>query len=139
MKGKAYLNRKPLGARNCGDLYDTPMSLVWALLEKERFNNILEPTAGNGAILKALEIKGNGMKVAQSGDIITGQDFFQLESWTGDTLTNFPFTNWDSYELHAKRVVEGRICIIGRGNYLGTVGRSRSGIWDGLKMIYYFN
>lgn len=137
MSGKAYLNRKPIQSRHCGDLYDTPMSLVWKLLEKEDFNLIYEPAAGNLSIVNAL-IK-DGSYCAQFGDIQTGHDFFQVEGWEGDIITNFPFTNWDRFVIHAKKICKGRVCVLGRLNYLGTCSRSKSGIWDGLKRIYVFN
>lgn len=139
MSGKAYLNRKPITKRNCGDLYDTPMSLVWALVEKVPFFNILEPAAGNKSIVNALEKYHPSMKCKQFGDITTGQDFFQMKEWDGEIVTNFPFTNWDRFVMHAKKITRGRVCVIGRGNYLGTYSRSVSGIWNGLKDVYFFN
>lgn len=72
MSGKAYLNRKPIQSRHCGDLYDTPMSLVWALVEKMPFFNILEPASGNGSIIKALEKYHDKLKPVKHGDISTG-------------------------------------------------------------------
>lgn len=142
MSGKAYLNRKPIQSRNCGDLYDTPMSLVWKLLEKDTgFCDLLEPASGNSSIVNAVKkfYKNKPWRKVTFGDIITGQDFFQMKEWEGEILTNFPFTNWDRFVIHAKKICKGRVCVLGRLNYLGTCSRSKSGIWDGLKMIYVFN
>jgi hypothetical protein len=41
--------------------------------------------------------------------------------------------------MHAKEICTGRIAMIGKTNFLGCMGRSNSGIWDGLEYMYVFN
>lgn len=136
--GKNYLSSKPAGERNKNDLYHTPFSLTWALLEKEFFTNWYEPCCGSGAIVTASSRAGYEI-CSKTGDISTGQDFLTEKKWEGDILTNFPFNRWDKFVEHAKKIASGRICTIGRLNYLGTVSRYKSKIWEGLRVIYTFN
>lgn len=134
-KGKNYFTR------NCfrpGDLYYTPFSLVWELLKYEDFENCLEPASGEGAIIKAAKNYDN-CEFIREGDIKKGEDFFDSKSWHGDILTNPPFSLWDGFVFHAKKITDGKICMLGKLNYFGCVGRYKSGIWDGLKTVYIFN
>ena len=139
--GKNYANRKPKYKRPKGDLYVTPKSLVWKLLQIGELNPeipVWECAAGNGAISSVL--KGNNFSV-KSTDIITGEDFLQLpdQKWEGDIFTNPPFSLWDDFVYKAKFLTDNKIIMLGRTNYFGTYQRSLMGIWDHLKTVYIFN
>ena len=139
MKGKSYAARKESKHRPVGDLYDTPKSLIWELLEIETFHDILEPAAGNLAIVEALDEKLSGNDLIVYGDLSTGEDFYDMKEWPGDILTNPPFSEWDKFVNHAKKIAYGRVCMLGRANYFGTYDRSQSTIWDGLRYVYFLN
>lgn len=144
MSGKKYLNSVPVEQRNKNDLYHTPFGCTWELLKQIKkegwgFENLYEPAAGAGAIANASSIYYGENVFQKVGDIITGQDFLKEKIWEGDILTNFPFLFWDKMVYHAKKICSGKICTIGRLNYLGTVSRYEFGIWEGLESIYVFN
>ena len=137
MKKSMYKRKNPKG----DDIYHTPFSLVWKLLEHEKFHDCLEPACGEYAIVKAARGNPNcDFTLAYDlNDPNTGDDFFNHKKWDGDILTNPPFSLWDEFVTHAKKICSNKICMIGRLNYLGCKGRSKSGIWEHLKKIYVFN
>lgn len=145
MKGKSYVHRS---GNRPGDLYYTPFSLPWALLEYEQFSNCLEPAAGDRrAIVKAAKTAPvNPLYFEGSFDISDNPkdidcNFLYLHRWHGDIWTNPPFSLWDDFVMHAKRITpnKAKICILGKTNFLGCQGRSKSGIWKNLEWIYVFN
>ena len=136
--GKAYANRKKKEDRPKGDLYHTPFSLVWKLNEVENFNSVWEPANGWGAISENLPSWTE--TVEKISDIETGTDFLECTNiWEGDIITNPPFDLWDDFVLKAKELAEGRVCMLGRLNYLGTYKRAGKGIWKHLHRVYVFN
>lgn len=155
MSGKAYMNRKSKENRPKGDLYDTPKSLVWELLKREKFENILEPAAGNLAIVEALKSSPDFTSKVTHSDINDGVSFFDYKEWDGDILTNPPFSLWDEFIFHAKKIIKpgskiiapkkktvslfNRICMLGRPDCFAAHSRTTSGIWDGLKYEYVFD
>lgn len=75
--------------KDCLKLYRTPSHVTQALLDRETFNGkILEPAAGDGAIVDVLT--ANGYKV-EAADIKMGQDFLQREESVENIIMNPPF------------------------------------------------
>jgi hypothetical protein len=133
-KGRDYVRRT---SNRPGDLYDSPMCTLWTLLEKESFNNCLEPASGNGSLLKAAP---SGMFTHSFDLLKDGTNFLDCkEIWNGDIITNPPFSIWDLMVTHAKQIATGRICMIGKTNFFGCVGRYNSDIWNNLEWVYIFN
>jgi hypothetical protein len=134
-KGKAYANRNEVVDN---DLYHTPECLTLKLLEKEKFKKVLEPACGDMAIVDPL--RQNGVDVIFS-DIERGADFLtaKLDLKKSDIITNPPFFLWDEFIKKSKELNSRKSAFIGRANYFGTVDRYNSGIFDGLKTVYFFN
>lgn len=135
MSGKSYAQRDYKNQRPA-DQYHTPFSLVWELLKYETFINCADPAYGNGAIVKAAEDKINFI---YKGDIATGQNFLDLKQWNGDIFTNPPFSLWDEFIKHAKKLEVEKFCFLGKTNFLGCVGRYENSIWNNLRKVYIFN
>jgi hypothetical protein len=92
-KGKNF-SCNNLGQRKKSDFYETPYSITQQFLDVEKQNLrgvILEPAAGNGAIVKVL--KKNGLN-AIAEDIATGDNFLERKK-AGPIdciITNPPFS-----------------------------------------------
>lgn len=134
-KGKAYSHRSPVIDN---DLYHTPECLTYKLLEIEKFKNVVEPACGDMAIVEPLINKGYNPIFT---DIERGDDFLKdsIINKKRDIITNPPFNEWDNFVLKSKELKTRKTAFIGRGNYFGTVDRYNSGIFDGLKKVYWFN
>jgi hypothetical protein len=150
--GKAYHNRKSERERPVGDFYSTPKSLVWALMnqtdELSSFDPVWEPAAGTGQICEALHKYGIYSKATDlypGVHYIQKKDFLDEERMTGEEevwgtiMTNPPFSFWDQFVFRALSLARQKVIMLGRLNYFGCVGRSKSGIWDSLKAVYVFN
>ena len=76
--------------RHANDYYPTPMSLAIPLINcLWDVDYIWEPCAGDGRLVQLMRDKGY---VVSTGDIVTGQDFFDVEKAPCNTLvTNPPF------------------------------------------------
>ena len=146
MTGKPYANRKKLEDRPKGDFYSTPKSLIWVAEDiiKKEFSGryVFEPACGKRAI--SAELEKLGFKVFDNdlyAEGVNNQDYLKLDKSYMDQqniITNPPFSLWDDFVIKAKSHCD-KFMFIGRLNYLGTAGRNKSGIWDGLKAIYPFN
>lgn len=91
------------------DYYSTDPDTVRALLSVEKFSNeILEPACGAGAISKVLEAEG-GYSVTSSDLVNRGygavKNFFDIQNFNGDIVTNPPYTFAREFVLHALEVV----------------------------------
>jgi hypothetical protein len=80
-KGKDYVR---CTGNRLGDLYDSPYSTLWTLLEHEKFSDCLEPCSGNGALLKAAP---KGMYINKFDLFKDGIDFLDYPHWNGDIIT----------------------------------------------------
>jgi hypothetical protein len=142
-KGKAYFNRKEEADRPLGDFYSTPMSLVWELNKRmglPKDIDILEPCAGQGAIVNAL--KKDGFTNITSFDLYHGenkQDFLTYEEKHDIIYTNPPFSLFDAFVEHGKKLAKKKLIILGRLNYFASVGRYQRNLWKGLTDLYVFN
>lgn len=145
-QGKAYANRKPIRDRPIGDFYCTPRSLVWLIEDflKKEFSKyvILDPCAGLGCISD--ELKHSGLSVI-TNDLYHQDNDFQFDYLTdvpnikySRVVMNPPFSLWDAFVERAKGNAR-KVLTIGRLNYLSTVSRQRSGIFDNLKYIFIFS
>lgn len=122
-KGKAFgAHRTP--KRREGDFYETPYSVTQQFLDAEhkedgRFiGTILEPAAGNGAIVKVLEENGYNLQVI-SGDISRGADFLQETYSFPNMVTNPPYSLANEFIEHAKTVITHKFCMLLPVDYLG--------------------
>ena len=80
-------------------------------IELELFENILEPSCGEGHLSEAF-IK-NGIQVTSSDLIDRGygiqKDFFEYNNWDGDIVTNPPYKYAQQFVEHALNIIpEGR-------------------------------
>lgn len=109
---------KTLGASNHtekereqDDYYATDPIAVKYLLELEDFDNVLECSCGEGHLAKYIDRKGLlGMAIdivdRGYGEIM---DFFELDKWDGDIITNPPYKYAKSFIEHALTIIpEGR-------------------------------
>ena len=96
--------------REINDYYATHPLAVRLLLEKEMFADVLEPACGEGHISK--ELINLGVKTTSFDLIDRGfgevGDFFDIEKWHGDIVTNPP------YKI-AKEFIEHGLDIIPNG------------------------
>lgn len=93
-----------LGQRKKSDFYETPYSMTWQLLEKETFDKskkILEPSCGDGAIVKVLRDAGYDVV---GKDLSLGQDFLKEEEKYETIITNPPFSLALEFVLKAKEL-----------------------------------
>lgn len=88
-KGKNF-SCNNTGKRKKSDFYETPYSLTRQFLERENLTgNVLEPSCGDGAIVKIL--KEFGFNVIAK-DLSLGQDFLQETQKYEAIITNPPFS-----------------------------------------------
>jgi hypothetical protein len=154
-KGKAYANRKAEYLRPKGDLYHSPKSIFWKLMENEKIEGITwECASGDNALLEEFpkyNIEGFGT------DLSTGFDFLKdkQEKPFDTILTNPPFSLFDSFIMKAKEYDPDTIIMLGKTNFLGVFSRNvkpedrvkklkekygdADRIWDGLKYMYVFD
>ena len=140
--GKAYFNRKEEADRPLGDFYSTPMSLVWEYVRIKSLpkdTDILEPCAGQGAIVKALQKQGYNN--VTSFDLYHGdstQDFLQYNQRHDVIFTNPPFSLFDAFVEHGKKLAKRKLIMLGRLNYFASIGRMQKNLWKGLTDVYPF-
>ncbi len=116
--------------RALDDFYATEPKAIELLLEKQVFPvQILEPACGKGHISKVL--KEHGFEVA-SFDIVDrgyGQvkDFFSIDKWGGDIITNPPYKDALKWVEHALEIIpEGyRVAMFLRTLFLEGKARGR--------------
>lgn len=91
------------------DYYSTDPDSVRALLAAEKFNtNILEPACGGGAISETLKqasycVKSSDLVPRGYGEV---KDFFKIDNWEGDIVTNPPYTEALEFVLHALKITQ---------------------------------
>ena len=96
------------GEREVNDYYATEPKAVDLLLEKETFNkHILEPSCGEGHISNVLVAHDYDV---QSYDLIDRgyggvQDFFNIQEFNGDIITNPPYKVAAQFVQHAIDIV----------------------------------
>jgi hypothetical protein len=116
-KGKCF-SGVDRGQRNKSDFYQTPYSITKKLLSNEYFDfykYVLEPTAGNGAIV---EILLKHFKVVYHNDIRYGNDFRELTSEVDYVITNPPFSLAFEMIQHCKKIVREKFALLLPLSYL---------------------
>jgi hypothetical protein len=133
------LFQNPPELRNSNDFYPTPPHATQALLERERFTGqILEPAAGDGAIVKVLRKYGYAV---EAGDLLTGLDFFDCKGRIANVVTNPPYSRHLDFILHAKKLATGKIAMLLPVEFLH--GGTRYELFQDrrfpLKVVYVFS
>lgn len=90
------------------DYYATDPKATRLLLELEQFShNVLEPCCGGGHMAEVL--KEHGYSVTASDIVNRGygeiKDFFSIDRWDGDIVTNPPYKNVLAYTEHALDII----------------------------------
>lgn len=132
--GKAFMHRS-----SKDDCYSTPYSMVWQLLEKEKFHKddqILEPCSGEGTIVTALYQQG--CTNITNYDIKEGFNFFEDKKYYSQIITNPPYRQADQFVAKAKEIYTYKIAMLLRLNYLSGYQRYEAGIFNELSTIYTF-
>jgi len=105
---------KTLGASNHtekerenNDYYATDPQAANLLLELEDFENILEPSCGEGHLSEVFVEKGINV---HSSDLIqrgygVQKDFFEYTEWNGDVITNPPYKYGLEFVEHALEII----------------------------------
>ena len=94
--------------REVNDYYATEPKAVELLLEKEKFSNrLLEPSCGEGHISKVLQDVGYQV---ESYDLVdrgfgTVKDFFTVEKFDGDIITNPPYKIALDFVKHSLEII----------------------------------
>ena len=146
-KGKCY-SKVNMGQRRKGDFYQTPYSMTEQILETiiqdEKFivaQTILEPCAGEGAIVKVLKGRLPLAKIYAS-DInrqvcnwdFLKHDFNQHFDWI---ITNPPYSLADEFVKRAKEISSNVLMLLPL-NYLQGQKRFKEEIFKNLNGIYIF-
>jgi hypothetical protein len=146
--GKSYMCKSEEARKS--DLYETPKSLVWKLMETGEFyegpnKSVLEPACGRGAIVKELRRSFFTNKVAYSDKMITSfnlqsVDFLKMPEYRCNyIITNPPFSLFDDFVMKAKEIAIEKIAFIGKTNFFGAYQRAEKEVWKHLKHVYVFN
>lgn len=140
MKGKNFSCNNVSGKRKKSDFYPTPFSLTKQLLERETLEgSILEPSCGDGAIIKVLNEKGYSNVIGK--DLSLGQDFLQETKQYDTIITNPPFSLAMEFILKAKELAQKKIIYLLPLSYLHGVERYEKLYQDKefpLKCLYVF-
>jgi hypothetical protein len=131
MNGKAFGHRS-----SKHDNFYTPFSMTEQLLENEDFDytkSILEPSSGNGAIVKTLrkyfkDISYSDLNLEEkldNGIHSFGCDF--LTDWESRLydciITNPPYSLWDEFVKKAKEISKIKFAFLGRLEFLTGISR----------------
>lgn len=89
------------------DYYATDPKAAELLLELETFENILEPSCGEGHLSKVFSDAGINVT---SSDLVdrgygTQKSFFDYEEWNGDIITNPPYKYGLEFVEHALKII----------------------------------
>jgi hypothetical protein len=146
--GKSYMCKSEKARKS--DLYETPKSLVWKLMETDEFEanynkKVLEPACGRGVIVNELGKSYSKDQITYSDKMITSFnlrsiDFLKTEKERYNyVITNPPFSLFDDFVMKAKEMAIEKIAFIGKVNFFGAYQRYEKGVWDHLKHVYIFN
>lgn len=138
--GKSFMHTTKIESLPLGNLHETPYSMTEQFLDMEDFEgSILEPCAGNGAIVKVLSRKYTGVV---SYDLNYGEnkkDFLLESREYSNIITNPPFGKMaDLMVLHAKKLYTSKIAMLLRTNYLSGAGRFKLNVYSELSKVYVF-
>ena len=138
---------KTLGASNHtnkireqDDFYATDPKAAKLLLKLETFNNILEPSCGEGHLSKVF--KKAGIKTTSSDLIDRGygikKDFFNYKKWNGDIITNPPYKYAQAFIEHSLKITKkgSKIAMFLKLQFLESKGRKNLFINTPPKTLY---
>lgn len=134
-------NHSPL-TREADDFYATEPKAVELLLEKEEFNHyVLEPACGKGHITEVLLKHGYAtvsFDIVDRGYNGIQKDFFTLQKWDGDIITNPPYKDALKFVRHALEIVNGgaKIAMFLRLQFLEGKERGKFFLENPPKKIY---
>ena len=118
--------------RETNDYYATDPRAVELLLEKESFSQVLEPACGEGHISKVL--LSHNIDVTSSDLIERGYgetvDFFKIDNWNGDIVTNPPYKYAREFVEHALSIIpeENKVAMFLKIQFLE--GQARRVLFD---------
>ena len=126
--------------REKDDYYATDPIAGRLLLELEDFNDILEPSCGEGHLSKEFLVKG---KSVHSSDLIDRhygevKNFFEYTEWNGDIITNPPYKFAKEFIEHSLSIIPtGRkVAMFLKTTFTETKGRKQFFINNPPKTIY---
>ena len=139
-KGKNYSGNN-IGQRRKHDAYDTPKSMILQLLENIELDpskSVLDPCCANDAMGCVLsEVFKDTVKY----DLFIGEDnksFFEESKRYDYIITNPPFSKWNDFVLHAKKIARKKVCFLGKIDFLTGIERYNQSVYSGLESIYIF-
>nr|DAS77023.1 MAG TPA: adenine-specific methyltransferase [Caudoviricetes sp.] len=140
----------PLGASNHvknerekNDYYATDPKAIDFLLKRESFENVLEPACGEGHLSKRLIL--HGIKTTSYDLIDRGfgevKDFFEIQEWKGDLITNPPYKIAQEFVTHALRITKNgrKIAMFLKIQFLEGQARRKMFLKYPPKKIYVFS
>ena len=140
----------PIGASNHSeherhkeDYYATDPVAIDYLLKFEDFENVLEPACGEGHLSKRLielgvDVHSSDLINRGYGEVV---DFFNIDSWEGDLITNPPYKIAQKFVEHSIEIIpEGRkVAMFLKLTFLE--GQSRRKMFEKFppKIVYVFS
>ena len=116
-RSKTGLRRQPTRGYESNDRVMTPLPLAQALAAALQPSGvILEPTAGTGNFVRALEPYGD----VQWCEIDRGRDFFDWTEPVDEIVTNPPWSLFAKVLAHALRLARGRVALVATVNHFWT-------------------
>ena len=142
-EGKAFMHRDDSkDNKRVGDMFETPPILTELLLYNEKFEgNILEPCAGNGAMVKVLKEKlNNNISYFDKYYGDNKQDFLEYNESVTNIISNVPYGELtDKMVMHGKSIYTGKMALLLRTNYLSGQKRFFLNVYKELKTVYVYN
>lgn len=95
--------------REINDYYATDLRDMELLLEQETFENVWECACGGGHLAKVLDSHGILARASDMYYKCYGEpdvDFFGVNSWNGDIVTNPPYKYAQEFIEHALAIIE---------------------------------
>lgn len=127
------------GQRKESDFYQTPYSMTEQLLEIEKFSEpILEPSSGNGAIVRILKKFYSNIN---ENDIQTGYDFLSMCDFSTmypSIITNPPFSLANEFIEKCYKICAYKFALLMPLVYLHGQKRYEQGLFRALKRVYVF-
>jgi hypothetical protein len=117
--GKNFSANQKTENRNKDDFYQTPYSITQQLLDNVYFSkegSILEPSCGNGAIVKVLN--ENGYFDITPIDLNIGINFLEYKETHDYIIANPPFKLALQFILHSKNICNKKIAMLLPLSYL---------------------
>jgi len=114
------------------DFYTTPPSCVEDLLKRVEFKgNFLEPCSGTGRISKVLIEKFGEENVTEidkfdyGRDVVSNVDFLDYNRFHNNIITNPPYKLALEFVKHSLNIVDGKVAMLLRINFLETLKRGK--------------